>query len=111
MPRLPEAEEVPPSSFSEPSEPSDLCPGDKPASTLRGPQEENPQLIAHSKGRQSGDAEGTNAGSRASRGAGGAGGGGRGNASTGGGTTARQRADEEKRNDVAGGFGVGRSKL
>lgn len=121
MPRLPEAKELPPSSFSEPSEPSDIRPEDKPASTLRGPQEENPQLIAHSKGRQAGDARGTNAGSRFSSGAGGPGGGGRGNASTGntgGGrsrgareATARERADEEKRNDVAGGFGVGRSRL
>ncbi|KAI0709945.1 hypothetical protein C8Q76DRAFT_798716 [Earliella scabrosa] len=94
MPRLPEAKELPPSSFSEPSEPSDFRPEDKPAATLRGPQEENPQLIAHMRGRQSGDAKGTNS-------AGHGGGGGRG---------PRGDVDEQKRNDVAGGFGVGGGK-
>ncbi|KAI0366260.1 hypothetical protein BV20DRAFT_971957 [Pilatotrama ljubarskyi] len=90
------AEIVPPSSFSEPSEPSQLRPEDKPQDTIRGEQEENPQLVAHDKGKQSGDRKGTNG--------------------PGGGRARRrdeeaERADEEKRSDVAGGFGVGRSKL
>ncbi|KAH9902616.1 hypothetical protein C8Q73DRAFT_831560 [Cubamyces lactineus] len=96
------AEIVPPSSFSEPSEPSQLCPEDKPKDTLRGEQEENPQLVAHNKGRQSGDKRGgthrPNEGGKASAG----GKGGRQDAA---------RVDEEKRADVAGGFGVGRAKL
>ncbi|KAI0636088.1 hypothetical protein C8Q77DRAFT_1155799 [Trametes polyzona] len=91
---------VPPSSFSEPSEPSELRPEDKPKNTLRGPQEENPQLIAHEKGSQSGDKGRLSAG-RAGGGQGGAG----------GRDEEAQRADEEKRADLAGGFGVGRSKL
>ena len=87
MPRLPKAERLPDSSFSEPSEPSQLRPEDKPARALRGEQEENPQLLAHNRGRQSGDAKGTNAGARGPR-----------------------AVDEEKRNDVAGGFGIGGGK-
>ncbi|KAI0349741.1 hypothetical protein OH77DRAFT_1525452 [Trametes cingulata] len=79
------AEIVPPSSFSEPSEPSQLRPEDKPQDTLRGEQEENPQLIAHSKGKQSGDRKGTN-GSRSGR------------------DEDAEHADETKRADVAGGF-------
>lgn len=45
------AELVPPSSFSEPSEPSQIRPEDAPKDTLRGPQEENPQLVVYGKGR------------------------------------------------------------
>ncbi len=101
MPRLPKAERLPDSSFSEPSEPSQIRPDEKPAATLRGEQEENPQLVAHSKGRQAGDAKGTNAGSPGRAGAG----------KEGGGKRGPREADEEKRADVAGGFNVGRSKL
>ncbi|KAI0694653.1 hypothetical protein C8T65DRAFT_744281 [Cerioporus squamosus] len=101
MPRLPKAERLPDSSFSEPSEPSQIRPEDKPESTLRGEQEENPQLVAHSKGRQSGDAKGTNAGS----------GGGRAGEKGGPQKRGAREVDEEKRKDVAGGFNVGRSKL
>ena len=55
MPRLPKAQRLPDSSFSEPSEPSQLRPEDKPARALRGEQEENPQLVAHARGRQAAD--------------------------------------------------------
>ena len=58
------AERVPASSFAEPSEPSQLRPEDKPKDTLTGEQEENPQVVMHMQGRQSGDEKGTNAGSR-----------------------------------------------
>ncbi|RDX43835.1 hypothetical protein OH76DRAFT_1409792 [Lentinus brumalis] len=109
---MPKAERLPDSSFSEPSEPSQLRPDEKPAATLRGEQEENPQLVAHSRGRQAGDAKGANAGSSPGRAGGGAGmdrdeggeGGGKGKRGS-------READEEKRADVAGGFNVGRSKL
>ena len=100
MPRLPKAQRLPDSSFSEPSEPSQLRPEDKPAAALRGEQEENPQLVAHSKGRQAGDAKGTNHNSPP----GAAGDEGRWKRGP-------RDADEEKRGDVAGGFNVGRSKL
>ncbi|KAJ8496590.1 hypothetical protein ONZ51_g1020 [Trametes cubensis] len=90
------AQLVPPSSFSEPSEPSQLRPEDKPKDTLRGEQEENPQLVAHKKGRQSGDNKGRNQYSNR---------GGKGR------DEEVDRVDKEKREDVAGGFGVGRAKL
>ena len=89
MPRLPKAERLPDSSFAEPSEPSQLRPEDKPAPTLRGEQEENPQLVAHNRGRQSGDAKGTNAARPRDR-------------------DAAKSVDEQKRRDVAGGLGLGR---
>jgi hypothetical protein len=41
----PKVENPPPSAFSEPSEPSELKPEDKPKSLLTGPQEENPQVV------------------------------------------------------------------
>ncbi|KAI0775045.1 hypothetical protein BD413DRAFT_611414 [Trametes elegans] len=86
---------VPPSSFSEPSEPSQVRPEDRPKETLRGTQEENPQLVAHDKGRQAADARGgRHPGKDNSRS-----------------DDDPARAEEEKRADVAGGFGVGRSKL
>ncbi|TBU24012.1 hypothetical protein BD309DRAFT_568837 [Dichomitus squalens] len=93
------AELVPASSFSEPSEPSQLRPDDKPKEALAGEQEENPQLVAHKEGRQSGDAKGVNARSRARGGTG---------------VGDAKDVDERKRKDVAGGFGVakeGQSKL
>ncbi|KAI0671898.1 hypothetical protein C8Q78DRAFT_991411 [Trametes maxima] len=43
------AERVPPSSFTEPSEPSQVRPEDRPKETLRGEQEENPQVVAHQR--------------------------------------------------------------
>ncbi|KAL7279327.1 hypothetical protein ACG7TL_007168 [Trametes sanguinea] len=99
------AEIVPPSSFSEPSEPSQLRPEDKPAAALRGPQEENPQLVAHGKGRQAADG----------RSGGPAGGEGRKKEKKSGQVEEEReearRVDEAKRRDGAGGFGVGRAKL
>lgn len=41
----PKSQQLPPSAFSEPSEPSQLKPGDKPKEQLRGSQEENPQIV------------------------------------------------------------------
>ena len=93
------AQRVPPSSFAEPSDPAHTRP-----MAPRGEQEENPQLVAHSRGRQSGDAKGTNAGVN-----GPAASGNRGN--EGQWKRGPRDADEEKRGDVAGGFDVGRSKL
>lgn len=93
------AELVPASSFSEPSEPSQIRPEDAPADTLRGPQEENPQLVAHSKGRQSADRKDVNTAGRGRRG------------KESDHRDEARRANEEKRKDVAGGFGVGRAKL
>ena len=104
MPRLPKAQRLPDSSFSEPSEPSQLRPKDKPARALRGEQEENPQLVAHNRGRQSGDAKGTNAGVNGPAASGKPG-------KEGEWKRGPRDADEEKRGDVAGGFNVGRSKL
>ena len=104
MPRLPKAQRLPDSSFSEPSEPSQLRPEDKPARALRGEQEENPQLVAHSRGLQAVDAQGPNPGVN-----GPAASGNRGN--EGQWKRGPRDADEEKRGDVAGGFNVGRSKL
>ena len=48
----PRAQVVPPSGFSEPSEPSQLEPEDEPKQQLRGPQGENPQIIAQNPGKQ-----------------------------------------------------------
>lgn len=41
----PKTQNPPPSAFSEPSEPSELKPEDKPKALLTGPQEENPQVV------------------------------------------------------------------
>jgi hypothetical protein len=41
----PKTSSPPPSAFSEPSEPSPLKPEDKPKELLKGPQEENPQVV------------------------------------------------------------------
>jgi hypothetical protein len=41
----PKISSPPPSAFSEPSEPSDLKPEDKPKDQITKPQEENPQVI------------------------------------------------------------------
>ncbi|KAI9000666.1 hypothetical protein BD414DRAFT_404706 [Trametes punicea] len=90
--RTKKAQLVPPSSSSEPSEPSQLCPEDRPAQALRGAQEENPQLVAHEKGRQAADAGGAGRGRRGKRSR----------------DEEMERAEEEKRADLAGGFGVGR---
>ncbi|CCM03081.1 uncharacterized protein FIBRA_05201 [Fibroporia radiculosa] len=49
------AEVVPPSKASEPSEPSDIRPEEKPKEQLTGEQEENPQVTAHRKGEQAAD--------------------------------------------------------
>lgn len=46
---------LPPSSFAEPSEPSDHAPEDNPKGQLTKPQEENPQAIAHKPGFQTAD--------------------------------------------------------
>jgi len=48
-------ERVPASGLSEPSEPSELKPSDKPKEQIQRPQEENPQLIAHNPGKQAHD--------------------------------------------------------
>ena len=48
-------ERVPANASSEPSEPSQLRPEDKPRTQLAGVQEENPQVVAHEKGRQACD--------------------------------------------------------
>ncbi|KAI0749612.1 hypothetical protein C8Q80DRAFT_1269468 [Daedaleopsis nitida] len=87
-------------------------PEDKPARTLRGPQEENPQVVVHQPGRQSGDAKGTNAAGSYNHYGGGGEDGGEDDGEGGNARDAAARVDEQKRNDVAGGFGVGRrSKL
>ncbi|KAI0648948.1 hypothetical protein C8Q79DRAFT_483792 [Trametes meyenii] len=100
------AERLPPSSFAEPSEPSQVPPEDKSRSkdTLRGEQEENPQLVAARQPRRA-------QGARLSREEGG--GRNRGAAVNGGDAEldGARVMDEEKRKDVAGGFGVGRPKL
>ena len=44
------AQRVPPSSFAEPSDPAHTRP-----TAPRGEQEENPQLVAHARGRQAAD--------------------------------------------------------
>ena len=44
------AQRVPPSSFAEPSDPAHTMP-----TAPRGEQEENPQLVAHARGRQAAD--------------------------------------------------------
>jgi len=49
------AEEVPAAGFQEPSEPSDVKPGDMPRAQLMSEQGENPQLMAHRKGAQASD--------------------------------------------------------
>ncbi|CDO75162.1 hypothetical protein BN946_scf184866.g3 [Trametes cinnabarina] len=104
------AEIVPPSAFAEPSEPSQLRPEDKPADTIRGEQEENPQLVAHNKGQQAADGrdggedvkESAKGGKlkeeRARNGAGAA-------------RKEAERVDERKRKDGAGGFSVSAAKL
>ena len=51
------AEIIKPSTASEPSEPSEIRPEKKSREQLRGAQEENPQMLAHRKGKQSGDAK------------------------------------------------------
>ena len=48
----PKAKVVPPSGLSEPSEPSEVKPEDKPKKQLQGEQEENPQVIAQKPGKQ-----------------------------------------------------------
>jgi len=57
-PRKPEI--VPASSASEPSEPSEVKPEDKPREQLTHEQEENPQLVAHQQGRQAVDGKAEN---------------------------------------------------
>ena len=47
----------PASAFSEPSEPSNLSPSQKPSCLITSNQEENPQLIAHNPGHQYADEE------------------------------------------------------
>ena len=84
------AERVPASSFAEPSEPSQLRPEDKPKDTLTGEQEENPQVVMHMQGRQSGDEKGMNADSqRAGPGVG----------------DGSELLGQKKRKDVGGAFG------
>ena len=56
------AQIVAPSWASEPSEPSEIRPGKKTREQLQEGQEENPQLMAHIPGWQSGDAKATKAG-------------------------------------------------
>lgn len=51
----PKPQVVPPSGSSEPSEPSEIRPEDKPKKQLTGEQEENPQAIAHRPGGQAAD--------------------------------------------------------
>ena len=51
----PKAQLVPPSGASEPSEPSEIRPEEKPKKQLTGEQEENPQAIAHRPGGQAAD--------------------------------------------------------
>jgi len=66
----PKAQVVPPSGLSEPSEPSQVKPEDKPKRQLAGEQEENPQVIAQKPGKQyreRGD-KGTNGQKEGSRG-------------------------------------------
>ncbi|CAL1716623.1 unnamed protein product [Somion occarium] len=46
---------LPPSSFSEPSDPSEIIPEDKGEKKWTGEQGENPQLIAHTPGKQGAD--------------------------------------------------------
>ena len=75
---------VPPSGASEPSEPSSLKPENKPREQLTGRQEENPQVVAHRPQGQAGD---TNNGGRGAV------------------SDVKERVDERKRRDVAGGFG------
>lgn len=48
---------VKPSAASEPSEPSSIKPEDKSKEQLTGTQEENPQIVAHTAGKQAGDAK------------------------------------------------------
>lgn len=56
---MPKAEVVPPSGFQEPSEPSDIAPGEQPRAQVASAQQENPQLIAHEKGAQASESEKT----------------------------------------------------
>jgi hypothetical protein len=53
---------VPPSAASEPSEPSEVRPEDKPKKQLKGEQEENPQIVAHRPGGQEADGKGQKGG-------------------------------------------------
>ncbi|KAJ3490827.1 hypothetical protein NLI96_g1148 [Meripilus lineatus] len=53
----PKLNKLPPSGFSEPSEPSDLSPEQNPRSQLTSNQEENPQIIAQNPGYQRKDYE------------------------------------------------------
>lgn len=46
---------LPDSAFAEPSEPGDHAPEQNPKSQLKGPQEENPQVIASKAGMQAAD--------------------------------------------------------
>ncbi|EKM58402.1 uncharacterized protein PHACADRAFT_252691 [Phanerochaete carnosa HHB-10118-sp] len=54
----PKPQVVPPSGSSEPSEPSEIRPEDKPKKQLKGEQEENPQVVAHRPGGQAADKKG-----------------------------------------------------
>lgn len=56
----PKPQVVPPSASSEPSEPSEIRPEDKPKKQLTGEQEENPQVVAHRPGGQVADKKGRN---------------------------------------------------
>ncbi|GJF00064.1 hypothetical protein PsYK624_163420 [Phanerochaete sordida] len=56
----PKAQLVPPAGASEPSEPSEIRPEDKPKKQLTGKQEENPQVVAHRAGGQEADRKGRN---------------------------------------------------
>lgn len=51
------AEIVKPGKASEPSEPSEMRPVEKSREQLKGEHEENPQMLAHRKGKQSVDAK------------------------------------------------------
>ena len=58
----PKPQVVPPSGSSEPSEPSEVRPEDKPKEQLTGEQEENPQVVAHRPGGQAAEKKSKSAG-------------------------------------------------
>lgn len=48
-------ERIPAHASTEPSEPSEIIPEEKPREQLQGEQEENPQVVMHKPGRQAAD--------------------------------------------------------
>ena len=54
----PKPQIISPAAASEPSEPSEVRPGDKDKKQLAEEQEENPQVVAHRPSRQEADREG-----------------------------------------------------